>query len=95
LIEKGKLDEAESLTEMVEKRNRPQLPKPNAHIRLNAALMLRAAVAVEKGDKAHAQQLLEESLAILSETYPPDHRLVLSTARAIQNLKTKGHFREY
>jgi tetratricopeptide (TPR) repeat protein len=95
LVENGGFDEAERLLDRVEKRNRPQLPKPKAHFRLNAVLMLQATIAGDRGDRERARQILEEALAIASEDYPPDHRFVVTAKRAIENLRNKGHFREY
>ena len=94
LVENRAFDEVERLLDMVEKRNRAQLPKPKAHSRLNAALMIRATSAAEQGDRERARRILEEALALASRDYPPDHRFVITAKRALEGLRTKGHFRE-
>lgn len=94
LVDNKKFDEAERILDMVDRRNRPQLPKPKAHSRLNAVLMIRATSAAEQGDRERARRILEEALALASRDYPPDHRFVITAKRALEGLRTKGHFRE-
>ena len=95
LVDRRMFDEAESILDTVDRRNRPQLSKPKAHSRLNAVLMIRATIAGDQGDRERARRILEEALAIASKDYPPDHRFVVTAKRALENLRTKGHFREY
>ncbi|MBD9478829.1 serine/threonine-protein kinase [Pseudoxanthomonas sp. PXM02] len=94
LVELGKPEEADPLLAMVEAQNRPRLPKPKAHILVNAALMIRATIAADRGDRKRAKEILEEALAVTSKDYPPEHRLVVSIKRAMENLRTKGDVRD-
>ena len=95
LIAQGKPDEAESIIRLVEVKNRSLLPKPRAHILVNASLMLRAAIAADRGDREGSRAILEEALAIASKDYPPEHRLVVAIKRSLENLRTKGDIREF
>lgn len=92
LVLTGKLEEADLICQQIEKNNRPQLPNPNAHVRFNAALILRAYIAVEQGDKQRALALLDEAHAVASQSYPADHRLVLTAERARNDLLRTGRF---
>lgn len=94
LVANRRFDEAERILDWVDRRNRPQLPKPKAHSRLNAVLMIRATIASDRGERPRARQILEEALAIASKDYPPEHRFVVTAKRALENLRTKGDFRE-